>query len=261
MDVEVFSFFSGLGFLDLGFENAGFNIVFVNEHDNRFLSAYQYARRNGGHTPAYGYSEKDVREYLSDELWKKTFPDYDNREEKLIGFIGGPPCPDFSTAGKNRGENGENGQLTSVYVKLITKYKPDFFVLENVKGLVQTKKHKEFYERMKRKLYRAGYSLFDSLENSLEYGVPQYRDRLILIGLYRNKFGKKLDFQIGRHHQYTMEEIQKINWPQTTPFEENGVLCKPDGIIDDLTVEYWFIQNDVQHHPNANVQPPQPYRL
>lgn len=49
-----------------------------------------------------------------------------------------------------------------------------------------------------------------------------------------------------------MEEIQKINWPQTTPFEENGVLCKPDGIIDDLTVEYWFIQNDVQHHPNAN---------
>ena len=170
MDVEVFSFFSGLGFLDLGFENAGFNIVFVNEHDNRFLSAYQYARRNGGHTPAYGYSEKDVREYLSDELWKKTFPD-DNREEKLIGFIGGPPCPDFSTAGKNRGENGENGQLTSVYVKLITKYKPDFFVLENVKGLVQTKKHKEFYERMKRKLYRAGYSLFDSLENSLEYGA------------------------------------------------------------------------------------------
>lgn len=41
MDVEVFSFFSGLGFLDLGFENAGFNIVFVNEHDKRFLSAYQ----------------------------------------------------------------------------------------------------------------------------------------------------------------------------------------------------------------------------
>jgi hypothetical protein len=58
MNVEVFSFFSGLGFLDLGFENAGFNIVFVNEHDKRFLSAYQYARRNSGHTPVYGYSEE-----------------------------------------------------------------------------------------------------------------------------------------------------------------------------------------------------------
>lgn len=193
MDVEVFSFFSGLGFLDLGFENAGFNIVFVNEHDNRFLSAYQYARRNGGHTPAYGYSEKDVREYLSDELWKKTFPDYDNREEKLIGFIGGPPCPDFSTAGKNRGENGENGQLTSVYVKLITKYKPDFFVLENVKGLVQTKKHKEFYERMKRKLYRAGYSLFDSFINNEFKLKPQYLLDEGSKEKYANKYFKDLD--------------------------------------------------------------------
>ena len=252
MDVEVFSFFSGLGFLDLGFENAGFNIVFVNEHNKRFLSAYQYARRNSRHTPAYGYSEKDIRDYLSDALWKKTFPNYDNRENKLIGFIGGPPCPDFSTAGKNEGEKGKNGQLTSVYVKLITKYKPDFFVLENVKGLVQTKKHKEFYERMKRKLYRSGYSLFDSLENALEYGVPQYRDRLVLVGLLRSKFGKHLAFQIGQHRQYTMEDIQKINWPQTTPFEENRILCKPNDLIDDLTVEHWFIQNDVLHHPNAN---------
>lgn len=82
-------------------------------------------------------------------------------------------------------------------------------MLENVKGLFQTKKHKEFYERMKRKLYRAGYSLFDSLENALEYGVPQYRDRLVLIGLLRSRFGKHLDFQIGHHRQYTMEEIQK----------------------------------------------------
>ncbi|MEQ2440604.1 DNA cytosine methyltransferase [Solibaculum intestinale] len=252
MDVEVFSFFSGLGFLDLGFENAGFNIVFVNEHDKRFLSAYQYARRNSGHTPVYGYSENDVRDYLSDTLWNKTFPNYNNRENKLIGFIGGPPCPDFSTAGKNEGEKGENGQLTSVYVKLITKYKPDFFVLENVKGLFQTKKHKEFYERMKRKLYRAGYSLFDSLENALEYGVPQYRDRLVLIGLLRSRFGQHLDFQIGHHRQYTMEEIQKINWPQIAPFEESGDLCKPDGLIDDLTVENWFTRNDVRHHPNAN---------
>lgn len=61
MDVEVFSFFSGLGFLDLGFENAGFNIVFVNEYNEQFLKAYQYARRYNGHIPAYGYSHKDMQ--------------------------------------------------------------------------------------------------------------------------------------------------------------------------------------------------------
>lgn len=251
MDIEIFSFFSGLGFLDLGFENAGFNIVFVNEYDERFLKAYQYARRDNRHTPVYGYSHEDIRAYLSDETWQQAFPDYINRENKLIGFIGGPPCPDFSAAGRNAGEHGANGQLTSVYAKLIIKRKPDFFVLENVRGLYQTKKHKEFYERMKRKLYRAGYSLFDSLENALEYGVPQYRDRLILIGLKRERFGKRLHFEIGKHRKYTMEAINSINWPTTTPFAENGTLSKPDGIIEDLTVEYWFKKNDVLNHANG----------
>ena len=54
MDIEVFSFFSGLGFLDLGFEDAGFNIVFVNENNNMFLNAYKYARRNQVHKCKYG---------------------------------------------------------------------------------------------------------------------------------------------------------------------------------------------------------------
>ena len=142
MPIEVYSFFSGVGFLDLGFENAGFNIVFVNEYNERFLQAYQYARRKNNHIPILGYSHEDVRMYLSDEKWEKAFPEYNNRKNKLIGFIGGPPCPDFSIAGKNEGENGENGQLTSAYVDLIIRRKPDFFVLENVKGLYKTKKHK-----------------------------------------------------------------------------------------------------------------------
>ena len=119
MDIEVFSFFSGLGFLDLGFEDAGFNIVFVNENNNMFLNAYKYARRNQVHKCKYGYSNEDVRKYLDDEFWANSFRDYNNQEKKIIGFIGGPPCPDFSKAGKNQGEFGNNGQLTSVYLSLI----------------------------------------------------------------------------------------------------------------------------------------------
>ena len=67
--IELYSFFSGLGFLDLGFEDAGFDIVFVNEHNERFLNCYKYARRNREHTPKYGYSDLDVREYLSNKKW------------------------------------------------------------------------------------------------------------------------------------------------------------------------------------------------
>ncbi|MCD8189329.1 MAG: DNA cytosine methyltransferase [Clostridiales bacterium] len=252
MPIEVYSFFSGVGFLDLGFEDAGFNIVFVNECNERFLDAYQYARRNRNHIPRYGYSCDDARSYLSDEKWNEAFPEYNNRENNLIGFIGGPPCPDFSVAGQNKGITGSNGQLTSVYANLIIKRQPDFFVLENVKGLYQTKKHRQFYDKLKRKLYRAGFSLFDSVENALEYGVPQYRDRLILIGLNRATFGRGIKYSIGSNRIYMLNEIMAKKWPTTTAFVENGNLEMPDGIIRKLTVQHWFEQNHVTEHPNGN---------
>ncbi|MFR3660218.1 MAG: DNA cytosine methyltransferase [Blautia hansenii] len=63
-----------------------------------------------------------------------------DKKDSIIGFIGGPPCPDFSTAGKNKGINGDNGKLSKTYFELICKEKPDFFIFENVKGLWRTKK-------------------------------------------------------------------------------------------------------------------------
>lgn len=252
MPIQIFSFFSGVGFLDLGFQNAGFDIAFVDEFNERFLHAYQYARRNDRHNPQYGYSHSDIRDLLTDDIWNRTFPDYRQNENILIGFIGGPPCPDFSTAGKNRGEFGENGQLTSVYVNLIIRRLPDFFVLENVRGLYKTKKHKEFYDRIKRRLYRAGYSLFDTIENALEYGAPQYRERLILIGFNRARFGQRIQYEFGAHRIYTLDDINNIQWSTTDPFIENGHLEMPQGIMPELTVEHWFEQNDVNNHPNCN---------
>lgn len=169
----------------------------------------------------------------------------------LIGFIGGPPCPDFSLAGKNMGEFGKNGKLTSIYVDLIIRRHPDFFLLENVKGLYKTRKHKEFYDRIKRRLYRSGYSLFDTIVNALEYGAPQYRERLFLIGFNRARFGNNIKYHFGSHKIYSMERINSVQWPTTDPFKRNGFLKMPEGIIPELTVEYWFTENNVNHHPNS----------
>ena len=251
MPIEVYSFFSGVGFLDLGFEDAGFDIVFVDENNDRFLQAYQYARRNRANSPRYGYSNADVNIFLSDDVWNNTFPQYDKHTDMIKGFIGGPPCPDFSTAGKNEGENGKNGYLTTVYVKLIIKRKPDFFVLENVKGLYQTKKHREYYEKIKKRLYRAGYTLFDSLENAIEYGTPQFRDRLILVGFDRSRFGKHIKYEIGKNKKYKIEDVDAISWPTTSPFKNHESIKKPEGIIEELTVQYWFDKNHVTKHPNG----------
>lgn len=63
MPIQIYSFFAGVGFLDLGFQNANFDIAFVNEYNERFLYAYQYARKNDSHVPHYGYSHLDIRSF------------------------------------------------------------------------------------------------------------------------------------------------------------------------------------------------------
>lgn len=137
MPPKLFSFFSGTGFLDLGFEHEGFNVVFVNEYLPTFLSAYKYSRKRLKiDHPEFGYHGGSITDF-------SKYPSLANRLKNLlheargdgspVGFIGGPPCPDFSVGGKNRGSEGENGKLSSTYVQLICEQKPDFFLFENVK--------------------------------------------------------------------------------------------------------------------------------
>ena len=122
----IYSFFSGLGSLDLGFESVGFNIAFVNEYNPIFLESYKYARRNNSTTPLLGYNNCSVEAFLDDNTWNSIF----HNQQELFGFIGGPPCPDFSVAGKNRGAEGKNGRLTTIYFDLIRKRKPAFCLTE-----------------------------------------------------------------------------------------------------------------------------------
>lgn len=144
MSISLFSFFSGIGILDLAFERNRYNIVLVNEYSTQFIEAYKYARQQLGIAPpVYGYYEKSA-EYFARKRGKKRLNELMQAERgrgNLVGFIGGPPCPDFSVAGKNRGSEGEHGKLTKTYFDIICRCKPDFFVFENVKGLVRTQKH------------------------------------------------------------------------------------------------------------------------
>lgn len=142
--MKIFSFFSGSGFLDLGFELSGYSIDLVNEFSPAFIGAYKYSREKMGLAkPVHGYSNIDINEYLgvrSEELRKQIAQS--RADGSLVGFIGGPPCPDFSVAGKQRGRNGDNGKLSQSYIDLILEQKPDFFLFENVKGLWRTAKHR-----------------------------------------------------------------------------------------------------------------------
>lgn len=153
--ISIFSFFSGIGILDLAFEKNGYNIVFVNEYDNLFIESYRYARMQMNlRAPIYGYRNDSAERYARRRGKKNLLALIAQEREKgnLVGFIGGPPCPDFSVAGKNAGVDGENGRLTKIYFDIICRCHPDFFLFENVKGLVKTEKHRAFYKEMMMKV-------------------------------------------------------------------------------------------------------------
>ena len=243
----IFSFFSGSGFLDLGFENSGYEVVFVNEFHPPFMDAYKHSRAvMNKPIPRFGYAEESIEEVDHNKL--KDNIKALKKEKRLIGFIGGPPCPDFSVAGKNKGRDGENGKLSQSYINIIVEMKPDFFLFENVKGLYRTLKHREFFEHLKKQLMDVGYILHERLINSIEYGVPQDRERIILLKK-KNKSLTKIFNWSGR--LYPDSSAFEHNWPTTNEFVENSTLAMPESLPEELTVDYWFRKNKVSEHVNA----------
>ena len=248
---DVFSFFSGLGFLDLGFEDQGFKVEFVNEFHPPFLVAYKHARKRLGYDlPKYGYLEGSIEKLLTDPKLSKEFDSYLEKSRKLrhlVGFIGGPPCPDFSIAGKQKGVLGTNGRLSRIYADLILEKTPDWFLFENVKGLWGTKKHRVFYEELKKDFQNAGYTISDKLINSIWYGVPQDRNRIIMVGFKNGKTIPQKEW--AKSFGYSEGILVEDFWSTTDVFGGNPV--KPSKVPKELTVAHWFSKNRVDNHPNA----------
>lgn len=261
MNIKIYSFFSGAGFLDLGFEDENYEISFVNEYEKNFLDSYIYSRKEMNYKkPEHGYYQGDINDLFKGKFTKILDNNIcSDKKEALVGFIGGPPCPDFSIAGKNEGIIGRNGRLTTSYKRMIIEKKPDFFLFENVKGLWSTKKHREEYEKIKQSFKRKGYILIDRLVNALEYGVPQDRERILLFGIKydllseNKKEAKRLlenNFKWNKN-AYHVEDIKRLNWPIADAFYVDDEKPLPDNIIKELTIEYWFRKNNVYYHPNA----------
>lgn len=253
---SIFSFFSGSGFLDLGFETNGFNIELVNEFQPNFMKAYKYSRKKMGlRNPKYGYFNIDINDFLSsrkEEL--HSYIDEERKQGHRVGFIGGPPCPDFSIAGKNKGRDGDNGKLSQSYVNLIVEMMPDFFLFENVKGLWKTARHRVFFEELKTLLHSVGYITTERLTNALEFGAPQDRDRILMFGIKADLLCSKQtleNFPWDAYRKYSVDEIKALPWPDTNQFGADSQLPCPNNIPESFTVEYWFRKNDVEHHPNA----------
>lgn len=167
MAYKICSFFSGAGGLDLGFANAGFDIVFANEYDKDIWATYE---ANHPTTPL------DIRSIT--KLDASEVPECD-------GIIGGPPCQSWSEGGAQRGINDHRGQLFFDFIRMLETKQPKFFLAENVSGMTAPK-HRDALDNIKATFEKSGYDLFFKQLNSKDFGIAQDRKRVIFIGFRKD---------------------------------------------------------------------------
>lgn len=156
--------FAGIGGMRLGFEKAGFEIVYSNDIDKNACVTYRANFRE--------IDERDIRSVNPDLL-----PKFD---VLLAGF----PCQPFSMIGKRDGLDDPRGQLFNEVVRFLDSRKPRAFVLENVKNLVKHNKG-ETYKFIKAALAQAGsgYTVKECILDSKNFGIPQHRERTYIVGI------------------------------------------------------------------------------
>lgn len=242
--IPILSFFTGGGFLDLGCEQAGFRVVWTNEANPVFADMYEHGitafRRHANKRSATASvsTRVDIRLLSKRQIMSGAFG---RKRPKLFGVIGGPPCPDFSNGGKNRGHEGDHGRLSQAFVDLICKIKPAFFVMENVPGLFRNKKHREFLCDLQRQLRDGGFVSDVKILNALEFGVPQDRPRLFLVGLrsnvYRRGFSTRRLPEDNGWFPFPAPlypHAKQYAWPRLGQF--GGSPVKPNDIPEELMV-------------------------
>lgn len=164
------SLFAGIGGFDLGFEYSGFDIIWANDFDKYAVETY---KANVGNQIVLG----DIR------AEKENIPEHDV-------LIGGFPCQPFSTLGKLKGfEDEDRGTLFFEIKEILKKHKTKVVVLENVKNIMNHDKGKTF-ERILHELHGIGYDCYYHVMNSADYGIPQRRNRVYIVGFLREAFEK-----------------------------------------------------------------------
>jgi len=245
--IPIISFFTGGGFLDMGFIQAGFNVVWTNEFDSVFAQLYKEGITSWKRAKKLLTKKQEcsisntnsIKDIPSETILKQAFGGI---PPQLFGIIGGPPCQDFSINGNLEGFKGERGSLTDTYLYKILDLKPSFFIMENVTGLIRVKKSaKHFLELLE--IMSEEYLIDWDVLNSLEFGVPQSRERIFIVGLNRKQFSlDKLQtdlsgkwFPFLKNRQY-INPHKQFNWPQPVDFNMLNIE-RPTNIPLQLCVE------------------------
>ncbi|MGP1276073.1 MAG: DNA cytosine methyltransferase [Caulobacterales bacterium] len=191
MNLNAISLFAGAGGMDIGFEQAGFKVLVAVEQDP---SCCETLRSNMRDTIVV---QADVQTVTGEELLSLA----GKRRGEIDAIIGGPPCQSFSLAGQRAGLNDPRGQMVREFIRLVGEVEPKTFVLENVKGMVNwsggevLRLIEDEFEHMKLS-DGSTYTVKHQVLNAADFGVPQFRERVFVVG---NKVGKAFAFPDATH--------------------------------------------------------------
>lgn len=214
MTYPVISLFSGAMGLDIGLMQAGLDIRISQDIDPWCAKTMEANR--------HPYVLGDIREFIQDDpQCNFLLEPADLLPGEVFAVVGGPPCQPFSTAGKRLSTNDPRGSLFMEFAHVITTVRPRFFVMENVKGLLSSAiRHRPLRERSKAPLEpdespgsvfavirdtfeNLGYNLVYGILDASHYGVPQFRERLIILG---SRDHENIFLPVPTHFQYHQEE-------------------------------------------------------
>ena len=174
--LKVCSLFSGIGGIDLGFIQAGFQIVWANEFDKDAARTYKH---NFG---SEHICEKDIRNVQIEDI-----PDFDV-------LVAGFPCQPFSVLGKQRGFDDPRGQLFFEIARIVKEKRPQVVFLENVANLLEHDDGKTFLA-VYNALVPYGYTLKYRVIDAIDYGnIPQHRTRIFIVAFLDNDKCEKFSF-------------------------------------------------------------------
>lgn len=184
---DIIDLFCGAGGLSKGFEDVGYTVRIA-------IDIWSDAIKTYNHNRSDKVAEcKDITE-ISDEY-------FENMRGDVVGVIGGPPCQGFSTVGTRNVDDPRN-KLYLQYYRVVKLVDPEFFVIENVKGLL-TLAGGAFKKDILERFSKLGYSVKYEILNAADYGVPQNRKRVFFIGVKR---GKKFEFPMPNEEKISVGE-------------------------------------------------------
>ena len=188
--MKIIDLFCGIGGLSLGFEQAGFEVVAAIDMWKDAVVTYNHNRKDkvAKVETVENFNEKELLEIIA--------------SQKITGIIGGPPCQGFSTVGRREIDDPRNKMYLEFY-KAVKIANPDFFVIENVKGMLTLNKGafvKDLIERFGPN--GLGYNISYQLLNAADYGIPQNRYRVFYVGIK----GKEFTFPQPYNYQLTAKD-------------------------------------------------------